>query len=172
MDERAVTACDRGFLLEVYADSRRDELGSLGWNAEQLARFVELQFSIQQRSYQLQFPSAEHSVLLREGVPVGQWRVQRGVQEIVLVDIALLERFRGWGIGSSCIARLCREAASSASEVRLSVRPDNRAYGLYRRLGFEERSRDDTRICLTWRSPSARGAQAACRSKSGERATV
>jgi ribosomal protein S18 acetylase RimI-like enzyme len=154
MDERAVTASDREFLLEVYADSRRDELACLGWSAEQMAQFVEMQFVIQQRGYQLQFPSAEHRILLCDGEPAGQWRVERAEQAIVLVDIALLERFRGRGIGSASIAQLCQEAASRALEVRLSVRPENRAYRLYRRLGFEETSRDETRVCLAWRNPA------------------
>ncbi len=159
MDERAATASDRAFLLEVYADSRRAELACLGWSAEQMAHFVEMQFGIQQRGYQLQFPSAEQSILLCDGEPAGQWRVERGAQTILLVDIALLERFRGRGIGSACIAQLCREALSRGSDVRLSVRPENRAYALYRRLGFEESSRDETRVCLVWRSPTARGSQ-------------
>jgi len=162
MNERAVTASDRAFLLEVYADSRRDELGCLGWSAEQIAHFVEMQFCIQQRGYQLQFPSAEHRILLCDGEPAGQWRIARGEQAIVLVDIALLERFRGRGIGSACIARLCGEAVSGDREVRLSVRPDNRASALYRRLGFEESSRDETRVCLVWRSPSFRAEQERC----------
>jgi GNAT superfamily N-acetyltransferase len=157
MDERAVTASDRAFLLEVYADSRRDELACLGWSPEQMAHFVEMQFGIQQRGYQLQFPSAEHRILLCDGEPAGQWRVERGAQTSVLVDIALLERFRGRGIGSACIDQLCREAASRDSEVRLSVRPENRAYRLYRRLGFEETSRDETRVCLVWHSRFALG---------------
>jgi ribosomal protein S18 acetylase RimI-like enzyme len=167
MNERAVSAGDRAFLLEVYADSRRDELACVGWSAEQMAHFIEMQFCIQQQGYQLQFPSAEHHILLRDGEPAGQWRVQRGEQALLLVDIGVLERFRGRGIGTACITQLCREAASRASEVRLSVRPDNRAYELYRRLGFEESSRDETRVCLVWRSPSARGSRAASRAVHG-----
>ena len=88
MSERAVTADDRGFLLQVYAESRRDELGCLGWSPEQIAQFIELQFGVQQRAYALQFPRAEQRILLCDGEPAGQWRVQRGEQDIVLVDIA------------------------------------------------------------------------------------
>jgi GNAT superfamily N-acetyltransferase len=164
MDERAVTASDRAFLLEVYADSRRDELACLGWSAEQTAHFVEMQFAIQQRGYQLQFPAAEHCILLCDGECAGQWRIQRREAAIVLVDIALLARFRGRGIGSARIAQLCQEAACRAMEVRLSVRPENRAYRLYRRLGFEESSRDETRVGLVWRSPSTRGSLTVSRS--------
>jgi GNAT superfamily N-acetyltransferase len=161
MNERAVTAGDRAFLFEVYADSRRDELACWGWSAEQIAHFVEMQFCIQQQGYQLQFPSAEHRILLRDGEPAGQWRIQRGEQALLLVDIGVLERFRGRGIGTACITELCREAASRDVEVHLSVRPENRAYGLYRRLDFEESSRDETRVCLVWRSPRGRGSRAA-----------
>jgi ribosomal protein S18 acetylase RimI-like enzyme len=128
-----------------------------------MAHFVEMQFGIQQRGYQLQFPSAEHRILLCDGEPAGQWRIERSEQAIWLVDIAMLERFRGRGIGSACITELCQEAASRAVEVRLSVRPENRAYGLYRRLGFEESSRDATRVSLVWRSPIGRGSHTSSR---------
>lgn len=164
MNERAVTASDRAFLLEVYADSRRDELACLGWSSERMAHFVEMQFCIQQRGYQLQFPSADQRILLCDGEPAGQWRIRRSERTILLVDIALLARFRGRGIGSACISQLCREAAGGDREVLLSVRPENRAYRLYRRLGFEESSRDETRICLVWCSPTARGSHALSRS--------
>jgi ribosomal protein S18 acetylase RimI-like enzyme len=102
--------------------------------------------------------------LLCDGEPAGQWRVERRGPAIVLVDIALLERFRGRGIGSACIAQLCCEAASRASEVFLSVRPENRAYGLYRRLGFEESRRDETRVCLVWRCQNSCGSHSVSRS--------
>lgn len=160
MNERAVAAGDREFLLRVFAESRRGEFARLGWDGAQMAQLVEMQFDIQQRAYALQFPSAEHSILSREGEPAGQWRVARGERSIVLVDIAVIERLRGRGIGSACIAKLCREATERAVEVCLSVRPDNRAYRLYRRFGFEETSRDAIRVSLAWRPARSRSALA------------
>jgi len=155
MNERAVTASDRTFLLAVYADSRCEELMSLGWAAAQIAVFAEMQFAFQQRSYAMRYPAADHCILLCEGEAAGQWRVHRGEDEFVLVDVGLLARFRGRGIGSARIGELCREAARRGLGVRLDVRPDNRAYRLYRRLGFEEQSRDITGVRLAWRAPHA-----------------
>jgi len=154
MNERAVTASDRVFLLAVYADSRCEELMSLGWAAQQIAAFAEMQFGFQQRFYEMRYPAADHCILLCEGVDAGQWRVHRSEDEFVLVDISLLARFRGKGIGSARIGELCREAGRRGAGVRLDVRLDNRALRLYRRLGFEETGRDETNIRLSWRSPS------------------
>lgn len=155
MNERAVTASDRAFLLAVYADSRCEELMSLGWAAQQIAAFAEMQFGFQQRFYEMRYPAADHCILLCEGEEAGQWRVHRGDDEFVLVDISLLARFRGRGIGSARIGELCREAGRRNVGVRLDVRPDNRAYQLYRRLGFEEQSRDITGVRLAWRAARA-----------------
>jgi len=133
-NERAVTRDDAGFLFQVYLDVRREELASLGWGAQQTLEFAQLQHEIEQRRYAQRYPSAEHGILLVDGVCAGQWRVQRGRRELVLVDIALLERFRGRGIGAACLRALSREAASRS--LRLRVRRDERAYTFCRRLGF------------------------------------
>jgi ribosomal protein S18 acetylase RimI-like enzyme len=155
--KRPVLAEDDELLLEVYRQARQLELQAFGWPEAQLDSFVRMQFRLQQAGYVQRYPEAEHSVVLCEGQAAGQLRVARAGAEMVLVDIGLLERFRGRGIGSALIAELCAEAARRGVELRASVRPDNRALALYLRLGFRELSRDWAQVAVSWRSTSGPG---------------
>lgn len=40
---KSITKDDEPFLYEVYASSRRKEIDSWGWSAEQIQRFLEMQ---------------------------------------------------------------------------------------------------------------------------------
>lgn len=155
---RAVEAADAEFLLALYASTRQSELALTGWEPATLDAFVRMQFQLQQRHYREHYPGAEHSIFLALEAPVGAWMVWRGAREIVLVDMALLPAYRGSGIGTRCLIELTGEAARGARRVRLCVRPDSRARGLYRRLGFRELSGDVANVSMEWsqRSPAAR----------------
>jgi ribosomal protein S18 acetylase RimI-like enzyme len=52
------------------------------------------------------------------------------------LSVAVLPEYRGRGVGAELIERLLRDVAGDADAVSLSVEPDNRALGLYERLGF------------------------------------
>lgn len=150
--ERAALADQDGeLLLEMYADARSAETAAFGWPPEAIAAFLQMQFRMQQSGYARAYPGAEHNILLLAGEAVGQWRVLRAARGLSLIDIALLKRFRGRGIGSTLIQRLVAEAARECVPLRLSVRSDSRAQALYRRLGFEELSRDAANIAMLWR---------------------
>ena len=69
---RPATASDDEFLYAVYAATRSDEFASLGWPPEQLEAFLKMQFEMQRRSYALQFPGAEHNIVLFHGDPAGR----------------------------------------------------------------------------------------------------
>lgn len=133
---RAASADDDEFLVRVYASTRGEELASWGWSPDQQVAFCRMQFHVRQRGYAAAFPSAETSVILAGGVPAGSMIVFRGENEIRLVDISLLPDFRVCGIGGNLIRGLISEAAGSRRALRLSVRRDNRAARLYKRLGF------------------------------------
>lgn len=127
---------DHEDLLRVYAEARRPELALFGFDAEQLETFVRMQFELQQRDYAHRYPDAEHSVIELDGELAGQWRVWRGPEHVVLVDIALLPAFRNRGLGTRLLMELAVEAEERGVPLSLSVRPDNPARRLYERLGF------------------------------------
>jgi ribosomal protein S18 acetylase RimI-like enzyme len=143
---------DHEFLLALYTAARQVEMQSFNWSSAELTAFARMQFQLQQRSYALLYPHASHSILSGEGTAIGQLRVARSSHGMVLLDVSLLPAFRARGIGSALIRELCQEARREGLVFELSVRPDNRAQRLYRRLGFRESRRDSTNTTMVWRA--------------------
>jgi len=79
----------------------------------------------------------------------GACTLWRGRQEIHLVNIELLPRFRGLGIGSALLRQWIVRAKSARVPFTLSVRDDNRAaLRLYQRLRFAVRTHANGYISL------------------------
>jgi ribosomal protein S18 acetylase RimI-like enzyme len=134
---------DEEFVYRVYASTRADEIAVLGWNAAQQHAFLRMQYTSQKRWYEMAYPDAEHSLILRDEQPVGHIIVQRSPQALRLVDIALLAEHRGCGIGGQLLDELIAEARRGAVHVELQVMKTNRAARLYERLGFVRTGEDD-----------------------------
>jgi GNAT superfamily N-acetyltransferase len=133
---RPCTPADIPFLLELYGTTRADELALMPWSAEDKDAFVRMQFDAQERDYRAKFPVADRSVVLVGDEPVGRLYVDRRLEEILGVDLSLLPRWRGHGIGTALITDLLDEAARTARPFRLHVQLGNPARRLYVRLGI------------------------------------
>ncbi len=149
---------DREFLLGLLADTLRELLETLGLDAEQTRNFIHLQFRGREADWNSQFPGAEDRIILlcENEEPVGRLMLDRTGQEIRLVDIALISRVRGRGIGTRLIRSLQEEAARSARPLRLSVQRENPALRLYQKLGFREVGRTEVNVEMEWQAPEAR----------------
>jgi ribosomal protein S18 acetylase RimI-like enzyme len=147
---RAVTAHDEAFLLRLYSTTR-PEIDQLVWGEAEKQAFIAMQFQMQTRSYAMQFPDAETSVITVEGEDAGRMVVNRTANAISLTDIAVLPEFRGKGIATTVIERLQEEAARTHRDVELSVERMNvRAFQLYRNLGFEVTGEDQVYLTMKW----------------------
>jgi ribosomal protein S18 acetylase RimI-like enzyme len=133
---RPVAPTDQDFLFEVYASTRRDEVSAWGWDVAQQDAFLRMQFTAQQRSYDMHDANTSHDIILMDGEPIGRLLVARTSSEIHLVDIALLLAKRGGGSGTAIIRNLLDEGEIKGLPVRLEVLKDNPAALLYERLGF------------------------------------
>ena len=133
---RPIRPHDQPFLYRVYASTRLEELAPLGWNADMQAAFLTQQFNAQHQFYQHSYPNADFQIIFVDGQPAGRLYVDRGADEIRLIDIALLPEFRGAGIGSRLLTELLSEAAHDRKPVRIHVEKFNPALRLYERLGF------------------------------------
>jgi GNAT superfamily N-acetyltransferase len=154
---RPADASDREFLRGVYASTRADELARTGWSAEACADFVAMQFDAQEAHYRRHFPRAELSVIeVRAGgmeLPVGRLWVDRRVASVHVLDIALLDRFRGQGLGTACLRRLMDEAAARVVPLTIKVERFNPARRLYEKLGFVvEDGEYGIHIQMAWRA--------------------
>jgi len=151
---RPVGEADAGFLYELYASTRADELAPLGWDEIQRTAFLKMQFAAQARAYRQQFPDAAFDVILVDGQPAGRLYVDRQPTRIRVVDIALLPEFRNAGIGTALLRGLQDDVATYDGRIDLHVERSNRALGLYRRLGFQVVADGDVYLQLEWQ-PSA-----------------
>jgi ribosomal protein S18 acetylase RimI-like enzyme len=134
---RAETGEDEAFLFALYANTREEELSATGWPPQMREAFLIQQFKAMRQGYATLFPKAQFSIILAGGQAVGRQVVDRGEQEILLVDIALLAGCRSQRIGTVLVGRLLEEAAAAGKPVNLSVLQNNRAARLYQRLGFQ-----------------------------------
>ena len=141
---RPTTAEDEMFLRCLF-ESTRDDLALLP--AELRAPLLDMQFRSQRGSYRVTFPDARYSMILVDQIPVGRMILDEQQDSIHLVDISILPEFRNRGIGSQVL----RELISRGKPVNLMVRKENRAYGLYRRVGFEETVRDEMYVRMTYK---------------------
>lgn len=134
---RPIRNDDLDFLYQVYASTREDELAPLPWTDSQKRTFLQMQFNAQHHYYQEQFAEASYQVILQDEQPVGRLYVDRGSDEIRIIDIALLSAARNQRIGSFLLQQILDEATRSGKRVVLHVEKNNPALRLYQRLGFQ-----------------------------------
>lgn len=128
---RPITAADEPFLRTIFL-AGRPELSLLP------AALIELQLTAQRRQYDQQFPGNVDHVIER-GEPVGRCWTWRAATEHRLLDLVVLDIYRGQGIGRSVLAMLAEAAEQQQLPLRLSVWPTNDiALRLYRAAGFEQ----------------------------------
>jgi GNAT superfamily N-acetyltransferase len=149
---------DTLFLEVLYRDVHEPEFAPLQLPAPALAQLLAMQFRAQTMGYVSQFPSAQDYIVLIENEAAGRLLVHRDPQQIQLVDIALLARFRSRGAGSTLLQQLVAEAAQGAAVLRLTVRFDNPALHLYERQGFIRTGGDGLNLAMEWHpgAPSVR----------------
>jgi len=130
---------DRELLYRVYAASRAEEMALVvGWSDAQKEEFLRFQFTAQDTYYRTHYPDARYDVIVRDGVAVGRFYIERMTHEIRLMDIALLPDYRNQGIGSALVREVLEEAAREGKFVSLHVEEASPAKRLYGRMGFVE----------------------------------
>lgn len=133
---RPATAADRPFLQRVYAESRADELAATGWTDAQKDTFCREQFHAQDQHYRQHYPQCEYLVIQAGERPIGRLYLDRRPDEIRVVDVALLSKSRGQGIGGKIMQDIILEGNHARLPVRIHVERQNPARRLYDRLGF------------------------------------
>ncbi len=142
---------DELFLFGLYAASRQDEVAAWGWNEAQSEPFLRMQWSMQVRSYAMQYPDAESLILTQEGERIGRCLVQHGEAHDRVIDLAISPEQRNRGIGTSVLQALQRGAERRKVPLLLSVNYGNPARRLYERLGFQPIGTDASGLYLSMR---------------------
>jgi ribosomal protein S18 acetylase RimI-like enzyme len=141
---RPFSAEYQDFLFHLYASTRQEQIGSLGWSAAQQEAFLRMQFNAQQRWYETAYAEAEHQLVFLESgdQPIGRMLVTRDAKKSHLVDIALLSEHRGKGIGTQLLRDLIAHSQQMGVPLTLQVLKTNPAARLYERLGFTRTGED------------------------------
>jgi len=147
---RLVGPEDEQFLFTVYASSRSNELESLGWNADQIREFLQMQYAAQERFLESEYRRADDRIIMMNGEPVGRLLVERRDHEIRCIDVALLPQFRNRGIGSRLFAQLQSESSRTGKPLRIQVIRFSPAVALFERLGFVRTSETGTHFQMEW----------------------
>ena len=128
---------DEGFLRQVYAESRREELDQVAWPDGAREEFLRSQFDAQTAHYGQHYPGAEFLIIEHAGQPAGRLYIRRGSQEIRIMEIGLMPLFRNQGIGTALLQTILQEGQSANKLVSIHVEKFNPAIRLYERLGFQ-----------------------------------
>jgi len=151
---RPVTPDDDPFLHELYADLHTPDLSLLGLESTQVATLLDLQFRARQAAYRSDHPDAEDWAVVVDGEAAGRLLWARRPTGHRVVDIALLNRHRGHGIGSALMAEVLAIATGAGVAVELAVESGNyRLVRWYERLGFSVVSHGAVHLGLAWAPP-------------------
>lgn len=134
---RPVTATDSELLYQIYAGTRTEELAPVPWTAAQKETFLRAQSHAQEVHYAKHYREATFDIILAGSTPCGRLYLNHGVNEIRIIDIALLPDFRGRGWGTALLRDVQHQASMADTCVTIHVEHLNPARRLYDRLGFQ-----------------------------------
>ena len=118
--------------------------------AEVELTIVTMQFDAQRLHYKVNFPHAEHQVILFEGDRVGRLYIARLDEEIQILDITVLPERRNTGIGTSILAEILKESREVGKPVHIYVESFNPSLRLFERLGFIKADASDYNFLMEW----------------------
>lgn len=149
---REETSDDASFVFELFLSTTSPSTAFAGLSPSEQERIRETEYDLQRQTIEAVFPTARAEIIEVDGEPAGELIVDHGRDRIRLIDIALLPRYRGEGIGGDLVRSLCDEAAARRLPLELAVATENvAARRLYDRLGFRETSADSLFVEMVWR---------------------
>jgi ribosomal protein S18 acetylase RimI-like enzyme len=145
---------DTVFMFELYASTRPDGLVDTGWSAFRGQASVHMHAQAEEDDLDSRHPELSRMTVDVDGIRVGRLLVSRAETSWQLVDISLLPRWRGHGIGTQLLTELLAEAKAASQRVHLEAAKTNPSIRLYERLGFGDLTDRGMHWGLTWTPPS------------------
>ncbi len=149
---RPIQQDDLAFLSELYASTRVEEMAQIvHWSKEEKQSFLEQQFRAQHSFYHERFVDAEFLVISLDEERIGRLYKEVRHDEIRIIDIALLPKFRNRGLGKRLMLGVLNEGQELNLPVRIHVEHNNPAMRLYDRLGFTKIGDTGVYFLMEWR---------------------
>ncbi|HLK63205.1 MAG TPA: N-acetyltransferase [Bryobacteraceae bacterium] len=128
---------DGPFVYQLVWQVMYEQLQADTWDPRIREHLLDLQVRAKCGAYATVHPQADNAIIMLDDQAVGRMLIDRAGEFYHLVDISILPKHRGAGIGTRLVLALCMEADMMRKNVRLYVSISNpRAAALYRRLGF------------------------------------
>jgi Acetyltransferases len=128
----------KDFLLKLFKECRPD-LALINGISEEIKTTVILQqFTMEQLQLQQMYPEAELNIVMLHKEAVGRLYLLRGKNEVRVLVIGLLEKYRCRGIGRKLMTAVIKNAINTGKTVSLQVAWFNQsAYAFYEKIGFK-----------------------------------
>ncbi|KAA3638573.1 MAG: GNAT family N-acetyltransferase [Proteobacteria bacterium] len=133
---KAIAPKDMAFLSELYRSTRWQEVLQAPWSDEQRIEFLQQQFTAQHQHYKSHYPTADKLIIQKKQCNIGRIYIDRDDVSICLIDISLLPKERGQGLGTLLLKALLEEAQLNQKKVVIHVENFNPAYHWYLKHGF------------------------------------
>lgn len=151
MHERATGATVGRRPLEAGDDDFLRALEADRWGAAPGDALVDVQFRARRQGYRSAFPDAQDCLVVVGDAPAGRLLVAVLPAAHRVVDIALLRRYRGRGIGTALMREVQAAAAGAGVPVEVTVLAgESRIVGWYERLGFTSIAADGVHVRMVW----------------------
>ena len=135
---------DEPFLRRLIMGTAEEQLGASAWPPDIRETILNLQYQARRQAVRSRFPNGESRIILVDGSQAGWLYVAELPEETRLVEIMLLDEYRGHGIGAGVLRDLVATARAAGKPLRLSVDARNAgAMRLYERVGFRTTGSDE-----------------------------
>ncbi|MDQ3280928.1 MAG: GNAT family N-acetyltransferase [Acidobacteriota bacterium] len=147
---RPATDDDYDFQRLLYHSTREEEMKHFPFNEEQKVAFLDQQFAAQTSHYKTHYPACEWNIIEVGGERAGRILLDEWSEELRVVDIALMPRWRGSGIGGMLMREATERAAAAGKAATIHVEIYNPARRLYERLGFQYAESSGVYLLMRW----------------------
>lgn len=137
---RPAVESDRRFVYEVFESVCDPAI--CGLDEPLRSQLITMQFGGQCQDYSSKYPNAIDQIIEFDKTRIGRVYTDDSAGRIHIVDIAILPHWRGQGIGTAVLKSIFEVAQQSSKPVSLRVKKENRAVGLYKKLGFKVTGND------------------------------
>ncbi|MGA9345332.1 MAG: GNAT family N-acetyltransferase, partial [Nocardioidaceae bacterium] len=161
---------DAEFMLELYAATHEEELAELGWSLTENRSFVIMQAQSEEWKLGRRYPGMDHVTIGIDGTSIGRLLVCMREEVLHVVDLSLMPRFRGQGVGTQLMREIIGEAREEGVPIKIRVLKDSRSFQFVSRLGFDEPLDFGLHVEVTWTPPAVADPDA--RTRRGARVRV